>query len=96
MTRGQITSVIFGVVRDDNGNPVAEARVSFLAGPVPLPDIAALTDIDGSFALSAPGAGEYVIAVNIEQFVRKELKITLESNKEKHVAINLSRTKKTN
>lgn len=89
-------SVIFGVVRDDNGNPVSEARVSFLAGPVPLPDIAAFTDIDGSFALSAPGAGEYVIAVNIEQFVRKELKITLESNEEKHVAINLSRTKKAN
>lgn len=96
MTRGQFTSVIFGVVRDDYGDPVSEARVSFLAGPVPLPDIAALTDIDGTFALSAPAAGEYVIAVNIEQFVRKELKITLESNEEKHIAINLSRTKKAN
>lgn len=92
----QITSLIFGVVRDDNGNPVSEARVSFLAGPVPLPDIAALTDIDGTFALSTPAAGEYVIAVNMEGFVRKELKITLESNEEKHFAINLSRTKKAN
>lgn len=87
-------SVIFGVVRDDTGNPVPHARVSFLAGPVPLPDIAALTELDGTFALSAPVAGEYVIAVDIEQFVRKELKITLESNEEKHIAVSLSRTKK--
>lgn len=61
-----------------------------------LPDIASLTDIDGSFALSAPGAGEYVIAVNLEQFVRKELKITVESHEDKHVAINLSRSKRAN
>lgn len=93
MTSGWITSVIFGVIKDDNGNPVPEARVSFLDGPVPLPDIAALTDINGTFALSTPSAGEYVIAVNTEQFVRKELKIRLESNEEKHVAINLSRIK---
>ena len=71
-------------------------RVSFLAGPVPLPDIAALTDIDGTFALSAPVVGEYVIAVDIEQFVRKGVKITLESNEDKHIAISLSRTKKAN
>jgi len=41
-------------------------------------------------------AGEYVIAVDIEQFVRKELKITFESNEDKHIAINLSKTKKAN
>lgn len=88
---------MFGVVRDDTGNPVPEARVSFfLDAPVLLLDIAALTDIDGTFTLSAPIAGEYVLAVDMEQFVRKELKITLKSNEEKHVAINLSRTKKAN
>lgn len=89
-------SVIFGVVRDDTGNPVRHAIISFLAGPVPLPDIAALTELDGTFAISAPVAGEYVIAVDIEQFVRKEIKITLESDEEKHIVISLSRTKKAN
>lgn len=63
---------------------------------MPLPDIAALTDINGTFALSTRGAGEYVIAVNAEQFAIKELKITVESHEDKHVAINLSRTKNAN
>jgi hypothetical protein len=89
-------SVISGIVRGDNGNPVAQARVSFLAGPVPLTDIAALTDIDGTFSLSAPVAGEYVVEVVIEQFVRKELKITIAPNEHKSVVINLSRAKDAN
>jgi hypothetical protein len=94
LTRGLITSIIFGVVRDDRGNPIPEARVSFLEGPVPLPDVAALTDIDGFFALSAPIAGEYIIAVNVEQFEKKELKIILKPNEKKDVEIKLFRTSK--
>ena len=37
-------TTIAGVVVDPRGNPVEEARVYFVEGPVPLPDIAALTD----------------------------------------------------
>jgi hypothetical protein len=75
---------------------VPQARVSFLAGPVPLPDVAALTDNDGTFALTAPVAGEYVIAVDTEQFFRKVTKITVESNEDKHISISLSTTKDAN
>lgn len=75
---------------------MGQARVSFIAGPVPLPDIAALTDIDGTFSLSAPVAGEYDIEVDMEQFVRKRLKITIALNEDKHVVINLSRTNNRN
>ena len=50
---------IAGVVVDAEGNPVEEARVYFVEGPVPLPDIAALTDKSGRFALSAPASGTY-------------------------------------
>ena len=85
-------SVIFGVVRDPFGNPVPQARVGFVVGPVPLPDIAALTDNNGAFALSVPVAGEYIVQVFSEEFSSKKVKIAVESNQEKHVEIFLSRT----
>ncbi|MDG4865864.1 carboxypeptidase-like regulatory domain-containing protein, partial [Streptomyces sp. T-3] len=52
---------ITGVVRDASGAPVAGAHVLFTAGPVALPDIAALTDGGGGFSLAAPVPGEYRI-----------------------------------
>jgi len=57
---------IAGVVVDSEGNPVEEARVYFVEGPVPLPDIAALTDSSGRFALSAPVSGTYQLGVASE------------------------------
>ena len=42
-------------------NPVEGARVYFLESPVPVPDIARLTDSDGRFELSAPVPGTYVL-----------------------------------
>ncbi|GGX70142.1 carboxypeptidase-like regulatory domain-containing protein [Streptomyces hiroshimensis] len=53
--------VIRGTVRDAAGAPVAGARVAFAGGPVPLPDVAALTDGEGRFALTAPAAGTYTV-----------------------------------
>jgi hypothetical protein len=88
MTQG--TSVISGVVKDNSGNAISEARVSFITGPVRLPDIAALTDINGSFVLSAPVPGDYVIEVVSDKFVTEKVKIKIESNQEKHIEINLS------
>jgi hypothetical protein len=85
-------SVIFGVVRDPIGNPVPHARVSFAVGPVPLRDIAALTDNNGTFAFSAPVAGEYIIEVFSEEFDSKKVKIAVESNREKHIDVFLSRS----
>ncbi|MBF6049385.1 hypothetical protein GO001_30055 [Streptomyces sp. NRRL B-1677] len=54
--------VIRGTVRDAAGAPVAGARVAFTDGPVPLPDVAAVTDGEGRFALTAPAAGTYTLA----------------------------------
>ena len=54
---------IAGVVVDAEGNPVEEARVYFVEGPVPLPDIAALTDSSGRFALSTPTSGTYQLGI---------------------------------
>lgn len=58
--------VIAGMVVDAEGNPIGGARVFFVEGPVPLPDIAALTDDGGHFALSAPVPGTYQIGVASE------------------------------
>jgi hypothetical protein len=57
---------IAGVVVDAEGNPVEEARVYFVEGPVPLPDIAALTDSSGRFALSVPTSGTYQLGIASE------------------------------
>lgn len=55
--------LIEGRVVDAAGAPVPMASVYFVEGPVALPDIAALTGPDGSFRLSAPGAGAYTLGV---------------------------------
>jgi hypothetical protein len=59
-------TVIAGVVVDADGSPLEEARVYFVEGPVTLPDIAALTDSSGRFALSAPVSGTYQLGVAYE------------------------------
>jgi predicted RNA methylase len=53
--------VITGTVTDGRGRPLAEVSVSLEDAPVPVPDIAALTGGDGSFALGAPSAGGYTV-----------------------------------
>lgn len=55
-------AIISGSVVDDQGRPVHGARVFITAGPTAVPDIAALTDPEGRFALSAPVPGGYVVA----------------------------------
>jgi len=58
--------VIAGAVVDAEGNPLEGARVYFVEGPIPLPDIATLTDGKGRFALSAPVSGTYQLGVAAE------------------------------
>lgn len=54
-------TVIRGRVLDQNGQPMAGARVYFRSGPGVHPDIAGLTSEAGDFALFAPNPGTYVI-----------------------------------
>ena len=58
MSAGRIS----GSVIDAQGAPVDGARDFFTAGPVPLPDIAAVTGADGRFELTAPAPGDYTVA----------------------------------
>lgn len=52
--------LVRGTVRDRHG-PVASARVALLGGPVPLPDVAALTAADGTFLTGVPAPGRYTL-----------------------------------
>lgn len=60
--------VVRGEVRGPDGDPVAGARVVVTRSPVPVPEIASVTDAAGRFALGVPAAGEYGLAAHAEAF----------------------------
>jgi hypothetical protein len=61
-------SVISGQALSAGGQPVAGARVFFIGSPVPVPDVALLTDAAGRFSLTAPAPGAYRIGCNSDKF----------------------------
>jgi len=82
--------VIRGVVVDAGGRLVAGARVSFRSGPGPLPDIAALTARDGSFAVTAPAAGTYELAAFGDEGAAGTATITLAQGETATVTLRLA------
>jgi hypothetical protein len=72
---GQSPNVISGIVRGPDGKPTANARVYFTAGPVALPEIAALTDQSGAFSLTAPMPGDYVVEAAADEFGARSAKV---------------------
>lgn len=60
--------LIAGVVRDEDGAPVQDARVYFTDAPAPTPDVATLTAADGSFSLAAPVGGLYGLECRADGF----------------------------
>jgi hypothetical protein len=73
-------SVISGVVRGPDGRPIANARVYFTSGPVPLPEIAAITDASGEFSLTAPVPGDYVIEGAADEFQSQSSKVKVKGS----------------
>jgi hypothetical protein len=84
-------SLISGIVSDVSGRPLAGARVSFTAGPVSLPDIAALTDSRGSFTLTAPAPGSYEIEAVAEGFVSKRVSVAVSAGRPARVELVLDK-----
>lgn len=76
-----MASVISGVVRGPDGTPIPNARVYFTSGPVPLPEIAAMTDSSGEFSLTAPAPGEYVIEAVTDEFGPRSSTAKVKANK---------------
>ena len=58
--------LIFGKIVDADSNPVADARIAFSRAPVPVPDIAMLSDASGQFTLSVPVNGAYELTVTAD------------------------------
>jgi hypothetical protein len=78
------SAVISGVVLDHDGNAMPEARVLFVAGPSPLPDIATLTDSQGRFQLFAPHSGRYTLAITADGpkgIIRQTLDVEIDGNR---------------
>jgi hypothetical protein len=84
--------LISGIVRSANGQPVAGARVFFTSGPGSFPDIAALTDDQGRFALSAPSPGTYEIECAASGFATTRATATALKDRQVNVEILLKRT----
>ena len=85
----QTQHIISGIVRDFQDNPVAQARLYFISGPVSLPDIAALTDSDGLVTLSVPSPGTYTLGCAAEGFSSTTVTVTVTSDQETSIAIKL-------
>jgi carboxypeptidase family protein len=84
-------SIISGMVLDPNRQPVTEARVYFIDGPVSLPDIAVLTDRNGEFTLTAPAPGTYKIGCSADGFASTTLAVNITTGQNVQVEIQLSR-----
>jgi protocatechuate 3,4-dioxygenase beta subunit len=82
-------SVISGVVLSPDGKPVSNARVYFTAGPVPLPEIAAVTDNSGAFTLTAPAPGEYVIESAADEFGARSSKVKVKGGEQVRLDLKL-------
>lgn len=56
-----MSCMIAGTVRNEEGNPIGDARVWLTSSEVALPDVAAMTASDGHFALTAPVPATYEV-----------------------------------
>ncbi len=81
---------ILGTVTGPDGARIAEAAVYFLEGPVPLPDIAQLTDGEGRFQLTAPAPGTYRIGVRAPDLEPAEVAVEVRGEPEVAVEVRLA------
>jgi len=75
-------SIISGLVLNPKEQPVADARVYFVDGPVLLPDVAILTNSNGRFSLTAPAAGTYQIGCTVEGFTPTTVTVNVTSGQQ--------------
>lgn len=84
-------ALITGIVTDETGRPVPGARIAFTSGPVPVPDVALITDRSGTFTVSAPTPGTYEITVVADGFLPQAITVQAAMNATSHPAISLKR-----
>jgi protocatechuate 3,4-dioxygenase beta subunit len=69
----QRSTLVQGTVVDARGKPLAGARVGWVDGPVPLPDVMMLTDAGGRFTLAAPAPGPYRLRADSDRHGHAEV-----------------------
>jgi hypothetical protein len=82
--------IVAGVVRGPAGEPVPQARVFVARGPVPVPDIAALTDAEGRFTVSLPAAGVYELACAAEGYQPSSASVAVAGEGESRLELRLA------
>lgn len=80
---------IQGQVRSRDGRPLAEARVYYEDAPVPVPEIAALTDEEGRFHLSAPARGVYRLGAAMDGYESSSATVDVGPERSVHADITL-------
>ena len=83
-------SMIQGLVLDARGHPVAGARISWAQAPVPVPDVALLSDDSGRFVLAAPAPGSYTLRCDSDQQGSAEERLQA-TGRALHVTLKLKR-----
>lgn len=81
---------VSGTVLNEDGQPVSDASVMFAESPVAVPDIAALTNDQGRFSLSAPAPGHYVVLVVAEGFAERRVAAEIAGGRQPHIIIELT------
>jgi protocatechuate 3,4-dioxygenase beta subunit len=71
---------ISGYITDDNGNPIARARVipEVLTPGVPLPLIAITSDANGYYAINTLHPAEYRITINADRYISETKQVTFD------------------
>lgn len=82
-------TLIAGTVHDNVGKAVAGAVVSFVASPVSVPDIAALTTAKGDFGVTAPTPGTYLIAIRADGYAPKTVAVEVTGQASQPINITL-------
>jgi hypothetical protein len=85
--------LVRGTTRRRGGREIAEARVFFTEAPVPVPDVATLTNDSGGFTLYAPAPGLYVVSCHAEGLSPASLSIDIAAwTSEVHIEIEMTAT----
>ena len=82
--------VVAGVVRGPGGEQLPLARVFIARGPVPVPDVAALTDAEGRFSLSLPATGSYEVACVAEGYAPSSAIVEVADQQELRLELRLT------
>ena len=83
--------LITGTVRGPNGKPISGARCFFTDGPVAFPEIAAITDDQGVFSLTAPAAGKWVVSCAADDLSAKTATVKVSGGKPARLDFQLER-----